>query len=81
MTALDEEITTLALTKEIDPVPQVRTAAHALLREIQAKGPLAGHLEPSLNRVSRQFGWEIAQEARFLVRDLNLGDPHGRRAA
>jgi hypothetical protein len=81
MKRIDEEITTLALTKEIDPVPQVRTAAHALLREIQAKGPLAGHLEPSLHLVSRQFGWEIAQEARFLIRDLNLGHSQGRKAA
>ena len=81
MKRIDEEITALALTKEIDPIPQVRTAAHALLREIQAKGPLAEHLEPSLNRVSRQFGWEIAQEARFLVRDLNLGYAGDRAAA
>ena len=81
MKLIDHEITTLALTKEIDPIPQVRTAAHALLREIQAKGPLAEHLEPSLHRVSRQFGWEIAQEARFLVRDLHLGESQARRAA
>lgn len=81
MRTKDDEITALALTKEIDPVPQVRTAAQALLREIEAKGPLAGHLEPSLKRVSRRFGWEIAQEARFLVRDLNLGEARARLAA
>jgi hypothetical protein len=72
MNPVDEEITALTLTEAIDPVPQVREAAGALVREIEANGPIAGHLEDSLKVVSRDHGWEVAQEARFLVKDLNL---------
>jgi hypothetical protein len=72
MSPIDEEITALLLTRAIDPVPQVRAAAGALAREIEVNGPLATHLESSLEAVSRDFGWEVAQEARFLVTDLNL---------
>jgi len=72
MSPIDDEITALSLTREIDPVPQVRRAAVALMQEIEVKGPIAGHLEQSLRSVSRRFGWDVAEEARFLVRDLNL---------
>jgi hypothetical protein len=72
MSPIDEEITALALTRAIDPVPQVRVAAGALVREIAVKGPISTHLESSLRAVSRRFGWDVAQEARFLVTDLNL---------
>jgi hypothetical protein len=72
MSPIDEEITALLLTRAIDPVPQVRAAAGALAREIEVNGPIATHLESSLKAVSRDFGWEVAQEARFLVADLNL---------
>ena len=72
MSPIDEEITALSLTRAIDPVPQVRVAAGALVREIAVRGPIATHLESSLQAVARRFGWEVAQEARFLVTDLNL---------
>ena len=72
MNATDDEITALLLTRAIDPVPQVRAAAGALAREVEVNGPIATHLESSLKAVARDFGWEVAQEARFLVRDLKL---------
>ena len=72
MSPIDAEITALALTQHIDPVPQVRAAAGALVSEIEAKGPIGDHLEESLQAVTRRFGWEVAEEARFLVRDLKL---------
>ena len=72
MSPADEEITALVLTTATHPVPQVRTAAGALIGRIRADGPIWRHLEPSLRYVSREYGWDVAQEARFLVRDLQL---------
>jgi hypothetical protein len=77
MSPVDEEITALVLTTATHPVPQVRTAAGALIGRIQAEGPIRRHLEASLRRLSRDFGWDVAQEARFLVTDLKLTRPRG----
>ncbi len=70
MSPVDEEITAFVLIKEIHPVPEVRVAAGALVRRIKAHGPIEHHLDSSLELVSRDYGWDIAQEARFLVKDM-----------
>ena len=72
MSPVDEEITALVLTTATHPVPQVREAAGALIGRIRADGPIWGHLDSSLRRLSRDYGWEVAQEAQFLVKDLRL---------
>ena len=72
MSPVDEEITALMLTTATHPVPQVRAAAGALIGRIRAEGPICGHLDSSLRLVSRDYGWEVAQEAGFLVKDLKL---------
>jgi hypothetical protein len=72
MRQVDEEITALLLTTATHPVSQVREAAGALIGRIRADGPIGGHLDASLRRLTRDYGWEVAQEARFLVRDLKL---------
>lgn len=72
MSPTDEEITALVLTTATHPVREVRTAAGALIGRIRAEGPIWGHLDSSLRRLSRDYGWEVAQEARFLVKDLKL---------
>ena len=81
MKPIDEEITALVLTRETNPVPQVRTAAAALVQEIRTHGRIADHLDSSLRHVSRDFGWDIAQEAKFLVKDLKLAEIESRTAA
>jgi hypothetical protein len=72
MSPVDEEITALVLTTATHPVPQVRQAAGALIGCIRADGPIRSHLDSSLHRLSRDYGWEVAQEASFLVNDLKL---------
>lgn len=70
MSPVDEEITAFVLIKEIHPVPEVRLAAGALVGRIRAHGPIEDHLDSALQHVSRDYGWDIAEEARFLVKDL-----------
>ena len=72
MKQADEEITALVLTTATHPVPQVREAAGALIGRIRVDGPIRGHLDASLRRLTRDYGWEVAQEARYLLRDLKL---------
>ena len=73
MSPIDEQITTLALTSATHPVPQVREAAQALMARVRSDGPIGIHLAASIERLSRDYGWDVAQEAEFLVRDMHPG--------
>ena len=81
MSPIDDELTTLALTSATHPVPQVREAAQALMARVRSDGPIKRHLADSIERLSRDYGWEIAQEASFLVRDMQLARRAGAKDA